>query len=547
MWEGTMKLRLRGVLVVCGALSFCAICLTFSRLPIAHERRRPFLPNGHDVKRTFSVDSGEFAHIFTFRKRLNKSNYSSDNISPEMAKRAMEVKANDTNEDLKYQSDSFNNDNLNDTNLRNQRPNLVGSYVKNSQLNLTSELVDRMLNKLQTSNGLKFNFEKTRNVPYRNFLKLQSKRIRRRGMGLPIYENYNGGPVLANWERFHKGIHQFGLYDGDDPAVNGIMDDMANQQIVDIEQKEGGTQLKLIVTFSDEGQALFKPMRHPRDQETLPNHFYFVDFERHNAEIAAFHLDRILGFYRVPPTVGREVNLTHEIKRLAEPSLKKTFFISPANNVCFHGTCSYYCDTSHAVCGRPATLEASLATFLPPERIAPRKTWRNPWKRSYSKHRKAYWESFDDLCGRVQEKEPYTSGRRLLDLIDMHVFDFLTGNMDRHHYETFTDFGNETFLLHLDNGRAFGRSGHDEISILAPLYQCCMIRYSTFLKFVKLYLGPEPLSVLMRTSMARDPIQPILTESHIRALDRRVIRVLSTIHDCMQDNPYTDVIIDDFF
>lgn len=28
------------------------------------------------------------------------------------------------------------------------------------------------------------------------------------------------------------------------------------------------------------------------------------------------------------------------------------------------------------------------------------------------------------------------------------------GNMDRHHYETFEKFGNYTFLLHLDNGRA---------------------------------------------------------------------------------------------
>lgn len=27
------------------------------------------------------------------------------------------------------------------------------------------------------------------------------------------------------------------------------------------EQKDGGTQLKLIITFQDEGQALFKPMR----------------------------------------------------------------------------------------------------------------------------------------------------------------------------------------------------------------------------------------------------------------------------------------------
>lgn len=192
-------------------------------------------------------------------------------------------------------------------------------------------------------------------------------------------------------------------------------------------------------------------------------------------------------------------------------------------------------------------IEGSFATFLPPERIAPRKTWRNPWKRSYSKHRKAYWEVYDDLCQQVQEKEPYNQGRRLLDIIDMHIFDFLTGNMDRHHYETFLDFGNETFLLHLDNGRGFGRSGYDEMSILAPIYQCCLIRYTTFIKLIKLYLGPDRLSILMRQSMKRDVVNPILTESHLTALDRRVIKILKAIHECIETNPYTDVIIDDFF
>ena len=93
----------------------------------------------------------------------------------------------------------------------------------------------------------------------------------------------------------------------------------------------------------------------------------------------------------------------------------------------------------------------------------------------------------------------------------------------------------------------FGRPSHDEMSILSPLNQCCMIRYTTFLKLIKLYLGPDRLSILMRQSMKRDITNPILTEPHLIALDRRVIKILIAIHDCLQDIPYTDVIVDDFF
>ena len=238
-----------------------------------------------------------------------------------------------------------------------------------------------------------------------------------------------------------------------------------------MEQKEGGTQLKLIVTFDDGGQAMLKPMRFPRSQETLPNHFYFTDYERHNAEVAAFHLDNILGFRRAIPVTGRTVNITRDIYALAEGDLLKTFFISPAGNLCFHGKCSYYCDTSHAICGAPDTLEVSLAAFLPSKSVVPRKTWRHPWRRSYHKRRKATWENDPEYCDLVKEVAPYNRGRRLLDVIDLAVMDFLMGNMDRHHYETFKLFGNDTFPIHLDHGRAFGKSAHDEMSILAPLYQ----------------------------------------------------------------------------
>lgn len=72
-------------------------------------------------------------------------------------------------------------------------------------------------------------------------------------------------------------------------------------------------------------------------------------------------------------------------------------------------------------------LEGSFALLLPPEKVAPRKTWRSPWRRSYSKHRKALWEIYDDYCDQVRLKPPFNKGRRLIDMMDMAVFDFLTG------------------------------------------------------------------------------------------------------------------------
>jgi hypothetical protein len=48
----------------------------------------------------------------------------------------------------------------------------------------------------------------------------------------------------------------------------------------------------------------------------------------------------------------------------------------------------------------------------------------------------AYWEVKDDLSDLVKQEPPFNKYRRILDLIEMHIFDFVMGNMDRHHYET---------------------------------------------------------------------------------------------------------------
>lgn len=365
----------------------------------------------------------------------------------------------------------------------------------------------------------------------------------------PVQWNSSTG-THPPWLRFHLGISRWQMYGHKDPNLPALIQQLAAHRIVSAVQKSGGTQLKLVMSFPNYGQVLFKPMKQERDEETNVNLYYFSDFERHNAEISAFHLDRILGFRRMPPVVGRLVNLFKEIKDITtDHKLVTTFFTSPVGNMCFYGQCSYYCSTEHAICGRPHMIEGSMAAMLPDLSLAPRRSWRSPWRRSYSRSKLALWETDSNYCDSVKTTPPYDQGTRLVDLIDMSILDFLMSNMDRHHYETFEKFGNDTFLIHLDNGRAFGRYSKDEPSILAPLEQCCRVRRSTLLRLRLLSLPQYRLSDVMRASLSRDPlasVAPLLTEQHLSALDRRLATVLETIHDCLQQHQWhSDVVYND--
>jgi hypothetical protein len=87
----------------------------------------------------------------------------------------------------------------------------------------------------------------------------------------------------------------------------------------------------------------------------------------------------------------------------------------------------------------------------------------------------------------------------------------------------------------------FGRALHDEMSILAPLYQCCAVRLSTVTTLLDLHLGQPSaggsgggkLSDRMRRSLSKDPLNPVITEAHLEALDRRVSIVLDNIYRCV--------------
>lgn len=57
---------------------------------------------------------------------------------------------------------------------------------------------------------------------------------------------------------------------------------MASAEQVD----DDNPQFRMTVKFTNDVVALFKPIRMPREQQALPNQWYFAEYERHNSEIA---------------------------------------------------------------------------------------------------------------------------------------------------------------------------------------------------------------------------------------------------------------------
>ncbi|XP_059167528.1 extracellular serine/threonine protein kinase FAM20C-like [Physella acuta] len=282
----------------------------------------------------------------------------------------------------------------------------------------------------------------------------------------------------ASWERFQRGIRQHYLYDPEeDDIVADLLRDLNTRPIVHTACNKLSSHLLLTLTFDDGGRAMFKPVKTTKYQETLPDHFYFSDRERPMAEIAAFHLDRVLAFYRAPPTVGRVLNITRDVVQVGDSELRSSAYTSPAGNTCVLGTCLVECTYEHGLCGTPDLIQGAATAMLPNRSATFLGTViRNPWARSYDPRLKAEWEKDDDFCRtRVMSRSRFR-GRTLLDLMDMAVFDFLIGNPDRHHYEIFRQFGLDTFVVLYDHGRGFGKPRVDDLSILAPVRQCCKIR-----------------------------------------------------------------------
>ncbi|XP_036716568.1 glycosaminoglycan xylosylkinase isoform X2 [Balaenoptera musculus] len=327
--------------------------------------------------------------------------------------------------------------------------------------------------------------------------------------------------LQSPWEIAAQWVVPREVYPEETPELGAIMHAMATKKIIKADVGYKGTQLKTLLILEGGQKVVFKPKRYNRDYvvEGEP----YAGYDRHNAEVAAFHLDRILGFRRAPLVVGRFVNLRTEIKPVATEQLLSTFLtIEPA-------------------CADGDTMEGSVTLWLPD--VWPLQKHRHPWGRTYREGKLARWEYDESYCDAVKKTSPYDSGPRLLDIIDTAVFDYLIGNADRHHYESFQDDEGASMLILLDNAKSFGNPSLDERSILAPLYQCCIIRVSTWNRLNSLKNGV--LKSALKSAMAHDPISPVLSDPHLDAVDQRLLSVLATVKQCTDQFGMDAVLVED--
>ncbi|XP_032815055.1 glycosaminoglycan xylosylkinase isoform X1 [Petromyzon marinus] len=373
--------------------------------------------------------------------------------------------------------------------------------------------------------------------PWANPQDLQSfRRFLQRGAAVDMHATLPS-PLHSPWEVASQWVLPREVYPELVPELGAVLRAMSTQRIVKADIGYRGTQLKALFLLEGGQKVVFKPKRYSRDYivEGEP----YAGYDRHNAEVAAFHLDRILGFRRAPLVVGRHVNLHSELRAVATEQLLATF-LAQGNNTCFYGKC-YYCRESEPACADGELMEGSVTLWLPES--WPLQKHRHPWGRTYREGKLARWEYDNNYCEAVKKTPPYDTGPRLLDVVDTAIFDFLMGNADRHHYESFQDDGGASMVILLDNAKSFGNPDLDERSILAPLYQCCIVRLSTWNRLNLLRKGL--LGTLMAKVLAEDPIAPVLHEAHLHAMDRRLLLVLETVQQCMDSGNSDAVLLED--
>lgn len=269
-----------------------------------------------------------------------------------------------------------------------------------------------------------------------------------------------------------------------DPARDAdALSRLAAEPIASIVENRGGSSVTFKARFADGARAAVKP-----EQEKWR--------VGHRAEIAAYHLDRVLGLGRVAPVAGR---------RFERAALRAHLVAAGAKD-------DWLARFDRDVIDRNAVIDAAVIAWHPKTlgRAEPPRGWT------------------DGLSSDEGPRADVAS--RLGEWSDMVVFDFLIDNTDRWSGGNVLTLGPGGPLIYLDNAAGFSpwRNGATTRERLDPL---CRFRKPTIDALRA--LTARGLGATLAKSLKHDALSPVLNDGQLAELDVRARLLLEHADRCV--------------
>lgn len=282
-----------------------------------------------------------------------------------------------------------------------------------------------------------------------------------------------------------------------------LLDVLAHAEITRVERGSGGRSLAFRLTFRDGSRGYFKP-----PQTFSGSHFH--------AEIASYHLDRMLGLGRVPPTLGRRLSW-QPLRDVAAGDARVSEAIVDRDHVC--GSLSYW------VPERLVPIELGLGweswvRFAPAPAISPFQR-----ARVYAAQATGALELPEVAEAHRAAAMPDTIDRAA-ELSDLVLFDYLTENIDRWggDYTNVRTRGPGGALVFLDNAAGFIESPRASPGFMdARLHAVQRFRRST-VEAIRTFSVDA-----YRARVERDACAPILTDRLYAQLEERRATLLAHV------------------
>jgi len=287
-----------------------------------------------------------------------------------------------------------------------------------------------------------------------------------------------------------------------DPDAHALAS-LRTEAIDHIERGRGGRSLGFVITLADGTKGYFKP-----EQSFSGAHWY--------SEIAAYQLDRELGFGRVAPTTGRRMAWA-PLRRAARGD-RRIEEVSVASDGTVRGAFVGWIAGGLSALHLPEGWERwiRIQALLPI----------TPYQRPAQVRAALSGEA--QPSGHSTHQQP-DRPQRPLELSDMIVFDYLTSNVDRWG-GGFTNVrvrDTDGSLVYLDNGAGFwprARLGLMD----RRLHALQRFRRETV----------EALRAFdlegFRDRLASDPLAPVINDSRIRGVEERRLEVLRYVDELVE-------------